>query len=650
MRLRSLSSRWWLTTLCLLVAAVYWPGLRGGFVFDDYPNIVDNLALHVGLQSDFVQWMAAVFSSPSNVLVRPLAMLTFAINYALTGLDPYWMKLTNLGIHLLNTGLVFGLVQCLLRMANARPADGNEARRTGQALWITAAWALNPINLMAVLFVVQRMESLCHTFVFAGLWLYLLGRVRLQTDGRGWALMLIGLIGGTALGTLAKESAVLVPLYAFALEWTLLGFAGQGERRDRRLLGIYGLLLMLPGLLALAWELPRALHAGAYLRRSFSLGERLLTEGRVLVDYLHWTLLPNLSQLSLYHDDYPLSHGLLSPPSTFFAWLLLAGLLGTMVWLRKRRPLMALGLAWFFAAHLLTATIIPLELVYEHRNYFASLGLVLALADLLFRWPLSPTRRRAGVIVAIALLALYAGLTMLRAREWEDQLRFSISEAAKHPQSPRATYDVARNYILLSGYRPDSAYAKRVPAALKQAIRAPGSSTLPVTAAIIFAARTGTPLQQQWWRGLQSKLSQHPIGPQETGSLGSLVDCNLNYHCNLPRQDMVDTFLAALARGPNADVMYIYGNYALNGLQDPNLALRLWQDSAKLKPNEVQYQATLAKLMIASGRPELAAQYISRVRQLGKLGQNEQQARELELLSAQARTTQPAASAPALPP
>src|SRR5678809_321450 len=95
------------------------------------------------------------------------------------------------------------------------------------ALWVTAAWALNPINLMAVLLVVQRMESLCHTFVFAGLWLYLVGRTQLMAGERGWMALLAGLLGGVALGVLAKESAVLLPLYALALECTVLGFASH---------------------------------------------------------------------------------------------------------------------------------------------------------------------------------------------------------------------------------------------------------------------------------------------------------------------------------------------------------------------------------------------------------------------------------------
>ena len=92
-----------------VVALAYAPGLNGGFVFDDYPNIVDNTTLHVHFGSGWFEWVAAAFSSPSADLQRPLAMLSFAVNHALTGLDPYWMKLTNVGIHLANTLLVFSL-------------------------------------------------------------------------------------------------------------------------------------------------------------------------------------------------------------------------------------------------------------------------------------------------------------------------------------------------------------------------------------------------------------------------------------------------------------------------------------------------------------------------------------------------------------
>jgi hypothetical protein len=629
----------WLALLLPVVALVYWPGLGGGYVFDDLPNIIDNTPLHVTRDASWSQWLAAVFSSPASDLQRPLAMLSFAINHALTGLDPYWMKLTNLGIHLLNTWLVFLLSRRVL-LAAALRSPSSATRNDQVALWIAAAWALNPINLMAVLFVVQRMESLCHTFVFAGLWMYLVGRARLQLSGHGWALMLSGLVGCTALGMLVKESAALLPLYALVLEWTLLRFEGNHRGSDRRLFGLYAVVLVLPALLALAWLLPRTMASGAYSGRSFTLGERLLTEGRVVVDYLHWTLLPNLGQLSLYHDDYPVSHGLLSPPGTLLALLLLAALFAAMVWLRDRRPLMALGFAWFFAAQLLTATVIPLELMFEHRNYFASLGLCLLLADLCLRTPRTRRLWLAGVASATALLMFYTGVTALRAREWDDQLRFSLSEAAKHPMSPRATYDVARNFIILTEYKRDSPYMASALVALQQAMRVPEATTLPETAAILLAARAGIPVNPDWWLDLQRKLQHRPVGLQQAASLGTLVDCQLRHECQFTKRDMVNTFLAALQQGPNAEVLNIYGNYAFNVLRDTDLALRLWQEAAQRSPRVVQYQVTLAKLMIASGQFEIAASHIENIRQLGRLGQNKQTAIELEILLAQARKNQ----------
>ena len=640
---------WTMIALLLLVALVYWPGLQGGYVFDDFPNIIDNVALHVSRNATWPQWLAAVFSSPSSDLQRPLAMLSFALNHAMTGLDPYWMKLTNLGIHLLNTWLVCLLVRRILQSVDTPGAERDASRSGWIALWVAAAWALNPINLMGVLFVVQRMESLCHTFVFAGLLLYMMGRTQLRTTGRGWPMILGGLIGGTVLGALVKESAVLLPVYALALEWTLLGFSGIRSGREPRLVALHAAVIGLPAVLGLAWLLPRALDPQAFHGRDFTLGERLLTEGRVVTDYLHWTVLPNLNQLSLYHDDYAVSRGLLSPPGTLLALLLLAFLLGLMVLLRRRRPLMALGLAWFFAAQLLTATVLPLELMFEHRNYFASLGLCLVLADACLRAPGTQTLRRAGAAAAVALFLLYTGLTALRAREWNDQLRFSISEASKHPQSPRATYDVARNLVILSDFKADSPYASRAFAALEQAMDAPNSNILPESAAIMLAARSGVPVQPGWWTSLQRKLRTRPIGPQETAALGGLVDCQMSGSCELPREAMLQAFAAALHQGPNAEVLNIYGNYALNLLQDPNLAMQAWREAAKLAPGTLQYQVNLARMLIASGQLEEAASRIENIRRLGRLGQNEQLANELEALAEQSRRGRAPTPLPAPP-
>ena len=615
--------------LPVLVFAIYWPGLGGGFAFDDFPNIVNNTALHV-TRAAWPEWLAAMLSSPATDLQRPLAMLSFAANHFFTGLDPSPMKASNIAIHAINSLLVFALVRQLVLSATRSLSDSGKKSRW-IALFISLCWALHPINLMAILFIVQRMEILSHTFVFAGLWLYVLGRQRQIAGLSGWGRILTGLVPCTLLGILSKESAALLPLYALGVELCLFQFLGAAQTRDRRLYLLYVLVLVLPALVALAWLLPRSLSPGAYSTRNFSLAERLLTEPRVVLDYLRWILMPDLGQLSLYHDDYQPSRSLLQPPSTLFAMIALPVLIA-LGWLaRVRRPLLSLGLFWFFAAQLLTATFIPLELVFEHRNYFASLGVCLVIADLLLIWPLRRSYRQLGLLFAILFLLYCAGVTHLRAREWSNPVQFSLSEAAKHPRSPRATYDMGRTLVILGAYRQDSPFTREAFEALDAARKLPASGILPDQALLMLAARSGAPLQDVWWQDLNSKLGRIPIGPQEIGAIGGLTKCATSGKCNFPHQAMVDMYSAALSRGDTPEVLNIYGDYALNVLGDPELSLRLWQEASVLRPNEAQYRISQAKLLTALGRYDEAAIQIGTLRQLGRFGQHRAQAEELDV-------------------
>ncbi len=127
------------------------------------------------------------------------------------------------------------------------------------------------------------------------------------------------------------------------------------------------------------------LGTGAWASRDFTLHTRLLSEARIVSDYIGWTLLPTPGALSFYHDDFAVSTGLLSPWTTLAGIALLASMAAMAVLVRHRRPLVALGLALYLGCHLLTGTVLPLELIYEHRNYFASFGLLLAVIP--FRRP-----------------------------------------------------------------------------------------------------------------------------------------------------------------------------------------------------------------------------------------------------------------------
>ena len=168
---RKLQAAALLATLAL-VALAYLPGLRGPFVFDDYPNILNNPP--VALTELTPQALrAAALSNTSGPLGRPLAALSFALDhYRAGGFYPLAFKLTNLAIHLLNVLLVYALAGRLARRLGA----GEMAPAV--ALFCALLWGLHPLQLTSVLYVVQRMTSLAATFTLAAMLCWLQARER----------------------------------------------------------------------------------------------------------------------------------------------------------------------------------------------------------------------------------------------------------------------------------------------------------------------------------------------------------------------------------------------------------------------------------------------------------------------------------------
>ena len=651
---------WLLLALALgTTAAVYWPGLTGGWVFDDYPNIVDNTAIHIMPgHSTLVAWINAALSSPASFLHRPLASITFAMNWYAGGGDPWPFKLTNVVIHLVNGVLVFLMLRTLLRAWTAAASTRgdhspiDEAAATRLALIVGAAWMLSPINLMAVLYVVQRMESLCQVFVLAGLWAYLHGRWMMLTatdarrDRHGFALAVSGIVLGTVLGVTSKETAVLLPVFAFLAEWIMLRFArahpGSASedavpRQDRRLWWTFVFTLFIPATLGFLWLLRGALRAASWSGRDFTLSQRLLTEPRVLVDYLHWTLLPNPMVLSLYHDEIVKSTGLLAPWTTLGAMVVLAVLIVIATWLRNRRPLVSLGIGWFFAGQLLTATIVPLELVYEQRMYFASIGVLLAAGALLLglRWKIALPILR-GFLVAVALL-WFAAATNLRAREWSNPLRLAIVEADRHPESPRAVYEAGRLLLIASNYKPgkarDNAWKY-----LREAEAIPGASALPDQAMIMLADHRKQGNDGAYWDSMIRKLRDQPTRQEDISALISLTNCYEASICKFDKSWLQRAYAAALSRPhPIARLDGAYADFQRDILHDDMQAEKYLERAVAGAPDESAYRIDLAALYARNGQTEQAVQQIDALRRMNLAGRLDRQIATLESLAEQGK-------------
>jgi hypothetical protein len=630
----------------LLVTAIYWPGLSGSWLFDDYPNIVDNHGVQPS-NASVPSLVSAALSSPSSEFKRPLASLSFAANYLASGLDPYWMKLTNLAIHLLNGLLIFVLTGALISLTHTTTQISSRCIDVAAAL-VAAGWMLLPINLTAVLYVVQRMESIANLFVLLGLIGYVAGRRRMlaatalasspakrSRDWGGFWLCVASVTLPTAIGLLAKETAVMLPLYAFLVEWLLFDFrttapaqsasasidVGRVPRaRDRRLPGLFLLALALPLILALIWLLPALLQPERWSTRDFTLSTRLLSEARIVVDYIVWTLLPTLHALSFYHDNFSISTGLLTPWTTLACFIVLAGLVALIGWLRLRQPLVALGIALFLGCQLLTATVLPLELVYEHRNYFASYGLLLAIVPLL-TVPVTASALPAFVLprraLLVGLLLLWASQTGMTALAWGSQLRLAEDLAARAPDSPRAQYELGRTYIIYSHYDPNSVFTRLAYAPLERSAALPNSSILPEQALIFMNSRMHLSLKDTWWDSLTTKLAAHAPGVQDESSLGALTQCARDDQCDLPKQRMRDAYRAALSHpNPSPRLLAMYGDYAWNVLCDRTLGEQMTMGAMRNGPNEPAYRITLIRMMVAQGQKVEASQQL---RELEKL-------------------------------
>ncbi|MFC3650346.1 tetratricopeptide repeat protein [Dyella humi] len=620
------------STLCITIA-VYWPGLSGGWLFDDYPNIVDNPGVQPH-EVSIASLTSAALSSPASDFKRPLASLSFALNYLAGGLNPFWMKLSNLIIHLLNGLLVFLLTRQLLNQV--QPQSGKEHNGL-VAVLIALGWMLLPINLTSVLYTVQRMESMATLFVLLGLVGYVEGRRRmLSLSGipplaqsaslDGFVVALCSIVTMTVVGLLAKETAVMLPLYAFLIEWIVFGFKRAGYTgdtrvlRDRRVVWLFFFLLLLPAIVGLAVIAPGLSEPSTWATRDFNLHTRLLSEARVVVDYIIWTVLPSPHALSFYHDDFKISTSLLSPWTTLACIICLIALVAIVFRLRTRRPLIALGIALFLGCHLLTATILPLELVYEHRNYFASLGILIALMPFLAFPGVNDISARTRLLCRVligTLMLLWAAETSLTAIAWGDPLKLAETLAVRGPDSPRAQYELGRTLIIYSEYDPLSPFTKMAYAPLERAASLPGSSILPEQALIFMNARMHRPLEEAWWKSMIAKLKAHKPGVQDESSLGALTQCARDNECNLPKDAMINAFSAALSHpDPSARLLDTYGDYAWNVLNDHALGQRMIEAAVQAQPYEPAYHISLARMQIALGHTAEAEEQLKQLEAL----------------------------------
>lgn len=416
--------------IVIVTIAAYMPGLSGGFILDDFPNL--NLLSQLPDNHTLPQLLNLSMNGVASNLGRPISMLSFLLQADSWPSDPLSFKIVNLGIHIMNGALLVLICQ---QIAQARP----ELRLNPILLFgAIALWLLHPIHVSNVLYVVQRMNLLASFFILVGLLVYLWSRNQYTKSlkTKYLSLMVGAPIFFAVVGLLSKENGVLLYLYLMALELTLLADASVSKKLSKaKLLAVYVPIAI--GVAGLALYLPSALSG--YAEKSFSANERILTQFPVLASYLGTLAYPIPAKLGLFHDSFPLFDSVFSVPVILAAAAILLLLL-TAAYFRSRYPIVAFGIFWYFFGHAMESTVLPLELYFEHRNYLPSVGIVLSLAFLLHSFLPSFNRIQTltSYVCAAAVLIGFSLITIMESSTWGDSLKQAQIELERRPTSYRA--------------------------------------------------------------------------------------------------------------------------------------------------------------------------------------------------------------------
>lgn len=532
--------------ILVIAAFSYRPGLAGPFVLDDLTNIkyaqVESL--------DREDWVRATFSNYSSPLGRPVAAATFAATTFAYGLHPWGFKYQNLMLHLMCGLLLFVLSARLL--GHALPAD--KARQAWLIAGIGASlWLLHPLHVSTTLYPVQRMAQLATLFVLIGLLAYAVLRVRLSRWPRTsfWLLAATTTTSGL-LGILSKENAALLVLYLPLVETAFFRWRTESAVERRYLFLYHALFAMLPlalGLIYFATQTDQFL--GNYIKRDFNLGERLLTESRVLFHYISLLLVPDLSRMTLFYDSYPIQRTLDWSTMASIAGhaALLLGALASLV----RTPVLGFGITFFYAAHLLESTILPLEPVFEHRNYLAAWGLLLPASY--YGTRAICRLSRAATIRWLAIGSVLLGcayMTHVRAWHWGDEERLYRYSYAKRPDSVRVI-------TFLGDMHMRRGHPERARDMLRDAVAiAPKDAGPALHLLHSYCGTTSVPPQNV--EESRKRLEQYPVRAYARNRLNKLVAANVGGQCPaIDNGELLTILQAALDNADNTG----WARYAL---------------------------------------------------------------------------------------
>jgi tetratricopeptide (TPR) repeat protein len=426
----SLKTKWWhwivppsFFVICLLI---YSNSFEVPFYLDDFRNISENISLR--LKSLTISGIAEALTE-NPIKTRAIAYLSFALNFYFHQYNTFGYHIINTLIHALCGILLFYFIKLTLMTPCLRYKYNNPI---GLAFIAALLWMVHPIQTQAVTYIVQRMTSMSSMFFVLSMLCYIRARFSVNHFKRNILFLCCFIAWTLALGS--KEIAITLPFFLFLYEWYFfqdLDFLWL-RRRIPYILLIF-LIISFIAVLYLGSNPLQTLFSG-YARRNFTMPERLLTEFRVFFFYLGLLILPYPSRLSLEHH-FSISKSLVDPASTGISILAFIVILLVAVFIAKKKRLLSFCILWFVGNLILESSIIPLEIIFEHRLYLPSMLFFLFITAITFE---HFQNNRLVIGFALSLIVFLCFLTYQRNHIWKDPVLFWGSSVQTAPASPRA--------------------------------------------------------------------------------------------------------------------------------------------------------------------------------------------------------------------
>jgi tetratricopeptide (TPR) repeat protein len=427
-----------------LASLLYLNSFQVPWQFDDRPNIVDNRTVHFHTFSP--DRLLRLLTNSYSESIRFFSYFTFAVNFYFGGLNVFGYHLVNLLIHIAAGILVFWFIFLTLNLPSQK--GRYDSIRFKVAFLTSLIFIAHPIQTQSVTYIVQRMTSMASMFYLLSMVLYIKGRL---SSGRSQILYYGGMGLSGLLSIFSKENAFVLPIFVamyevfFFREW-------EGKSIHRPMLKISLVLLGfgLIGWVLLAGKYINVIEEG-YRYRDFTMSERVLTQLRVVLHYLTLLIYPHPSRLNLDYD-FPVSKSLFDPISTIFSLIAILFFMGMGILKMKKWPVLSFFIFWYFGNLVIESSILPLEMVYEHRLYLPSIGPIFLFSLLLIRvwerWVPIEKRKREVIFAGLVILMVFplSWSTIERNSVWRSEFELWTDCVKKSPHKGRPHYNLGYYY------------------------------------------------------------------------------------------------------------------------------------------------------------------------------------------------------------